>query len=65
MLDVFFLLPVSRGFFQSLDDQRGCGWNNRDSCLSVLNSESDRDALGDVNWSAPGSSYCNAYGSTP
>lgn len=44
MFDVFLLLPVSWGFFESFNDKRGCGGNNGDSCLSVLDGEFDGDA---------------------
>jgi hypothetical protein len=44
VFDVLFLLSVSGRFFQGPDDKGGCGRNDGDSSLSVLDGESDCDA---------------------
>lgn len=43
MLDIFFLLPITRGLLEGLDDQRGSGWDDGDSGLSVLDGELHSD----------------------
>ena len=43
MLDVFFFLSISGWFFESLDDEGGCGWDDRDGGLTVLDGEFDGD----------------------
>lgn len=44
MLDVLLLLPVTRWLFQGSNDKGGSRWDDRDSSLSVLDGELDRDA---------------------
>ena len=44
MLDVLLLLPVSGWLLQSSDDEGGCGGDDGDGSLSVLNRELDCDA---------------------
>lgn len=44
MFDVFLLLSVSWRFFESLDNERRGGWDDGDSCLTVLDGESDGDS---------------------
>lgn len=44
MLDVLLLLAVSWWFLESLDDEGGCGWDDRDGGLTVLDGELDGDA---------------------
>lgn len=43
MLDVLLLFAVSRGLLEGLDNEGGCGRNDGDSGLTVLNSEFDGD----------------------
>lgn len=43
VLDVLLLLAVTRGLLEGLDDKGRGGGNNRDSGLTVLDGESDRD----------------------
>jgi hypothetical protein len=39
VLNVLLLLTVSWGLLERLDNEGGCGWNNRDSGLTVLDGE--------------------------
>lgn len=39
VLDVLFLLSVTRGFLEGFDDQRGSGWHDGDGGLTVLDRE--------------------------
>ena len=41
MLDVLLLLPVARGLLESSDDERGCGGDDGDCRLTVLDRELD------------------------
>jgi len=43
VLDVLLLFAVPRGLFEGLDDEGGCGGNDGDSGLTVLNGEFDGD----------------------
>ena len=43
VLDVLLLLPVTRGLLKGLDDERRGRRNNRDSSLTVLDGQLDRD----------------------
>lgn len=43
MLDVLLLLTVPGGLLERLDDEGGCRGDNRDGCLTILDSESDGD----------------------
>lgn len=43
VLDVLLLLPVARGLLEGLDDEGRGGWDNGDSCLTVLDRKSDGD----------------------
>lgn len=43
MLDVFLLLTVSRRLLEGLDNEGGCGGDNRDSGLTILDGELDGD----------------------
>ena len=43
MLDVLLLLAVARWLLEGLDDEGGCGWNDGDGGLAVLDGESDSD----------------------
>ena len=45
MLDVLLLLAVSRGLLECLDDERGCGRDDGNGGLTVLNGQADGDAL--------------------
>jgi hypothetical protein len=44
VLDVLLLLAVTRGLLQRLDDERGCGGNDGDSGLTILNGKLDSHA---------------------
>ncbi len=44
MLDILLLFPVSWRFFQSSYDKGGCGGNNGDGSLSILDCELDCDS---------------------
>lgn len=43
VLNVLLLLPVARGFLQGSDNEGGCGRNDRNSGLAVLDSELHRN----------------------
>ena len=43
MLDVLLLFSISRGLLEGLDDKGGCGGNDGDSGLTILNGEFDGD----------------------
>jgi len=43
VLDIFLLLPITRGLLKGLDDQGGSGWNDGYSSLSVLDCELHSD----------------------
>ena len=36
MLDVLLLLAIPWRFLEGLDDKRGCGWDNTDGSLTIL-----------------------------
>ena len=44
VLDVLLLLAISWWLLEGLDHEGGCRGNDGDSCLSILNSEADRNA---------------------
>lgn len=44
MLDVLLLLSVTGRFLQSLDNEGGGGWNDRNGGLTVLDGKSDCDS---------------------
>jgi hypothetical protein len=43
VLDILLLLSVSRWLLEGFNDERGCGWDNGDGSLTVLDGELNSD----------------------